>query len=373
MQTTAFPTAADYAAAAERRGRARTFTRYGLCLAAVGGRPNEALAILRRRYPNIREADQLERVLFRRDGIGAISTGSGLVGEDQFGQAFLAEVEPYTALGKLAYTPVPTWVKVPRAGASGVTAIWLPEGRAIPVYKGNFESLTLAGDPKVAAAMVFSKELAGSSDPAAEGVFGTMLRNAVVRGSDQALLDPALAATADTPASITNAAPTVASSGATPDAIVADLAALSAILTDAGLPFVGRSYITSGSIAEYLAGLRYPSGVLAFPGVSMAGGTLEGLPLAVSDECGSQIVLVHGPSLLVAAGDIELSATTQATLEMRDDPVADSEAPAGASQLVSMMQTNSVALRCIRFLNFVVGRTDAVARISGFAVPRGAS
>jgi hypothetical protein len=370
------PTAADFARTAEQKGKARTFVLYAKSLAATaefGG----ALAHLRATHPQLQHLDALERSLKAEGTRAAVPAGattgwgSALVSTQHFGAAFLAELQPITALGKLAFQPVPTHVRVPR-DTSEVTASWVIEGRAVPVFKGAFDTVALPSDPKLAMAVVFSKELAQSADPAAEAVFSNKLRNAIARGSDRALLDPSLAATADTPASITYAAPAIASTGGDAEAVASDLAALSAMLTDAGFPFAGRCYIASPKAGEYLGSLRYSTGVLAFPGVGAAGGDILGVPLVTSDLCGPQVVLLHAPSLLVADGGIELSASSNAALEMTDAPDADSTAPAGATEVVSMMQTNSVALQALRFLNFTMGRETAIARLTGFTYGVGA-
>jgi HK97 family phage major capsid protein len=324
---------------------------------------------LRAVFPLTRDLDRLEKTLTRAV-VPAHTTDNtaALVEPDAFGEAFLAELEPQSALGKLGYTPVPPNVKVP-ASTGEVTAMWVPEGRAIPVYQGQFGTVTLDHFPKIGGIVVVTRELARSSDPRADLVFGQLLTNAVIRGSDRALLDPALAATADTPASITNGAPSIPSTGSDAAAMTADIAQLSGMLTAAGFPFTGRSYITSGAIAEHLAGLRLSGGMLAFPDVAVGGGTLGGVPLVVSDQAGPQIVLVHGPSILAAVGAIDLSTSENALLEMVDTPVGDVDPPASGPELVSMYQTDSVAMRCIRYLNFAPGRPGAVARIADVVLP----
>ena len=54
----------------------------------------------------------------------------------------------------------------------------------------------------------------------------------------------------------------------------------------------------------------------------------------------------------------------EASLEMESDPTGDSVSPTG-TELVSMFQTNSVAIRAERWINWKRRRTAAVAVISG--------
>jgi hypothetical protein len=356
--------AAEFAGRQDQRGKARTYLLYAKSLVAVRW-SGEAIAHLRATHPRLQHIDDLVASLNPLNraavpGMGAGNT-SGLVVVEHYGKAFLGEVEPLTILGQLGYTPAPSQCAVPRDTSSGAIASWVLEGKAAPVFSGSFDTVTLSGDPKLSLFCVFTRELAESADPAAEVVFGTKLRHALARGTDNALLNPSLAASSETPASITHAAPSIVSSGGAADQVAADLAHLSSMLTAARIPFTGRAYVASGQGAEYIRALRYANGVQVYPD-----GDINGTPLLVSEECGDQVVLIHGPSLLVADGGIELEASRGGSLEMVDDPVGDSVTPTGATQVISMMQTNSVALMGLRFLNFTMGRPAAIARLSGF-------
>ncbi len=55
----------------------------------------------------------------------------------------------------------------------------------------------------------------------------------------------------------------------------------------------------------------------------------------------------------------------EASLEMADNPAHNSDTPTGATSLVSMFQTNSVAFRVERFINWARRRASAVAILTG--------
>ncbi|MDU3897845.1 MAG: hypothetical protein E7G69_15240, partial [Enterobacter sp.] len=61
---------------------------------------------------------------------------------------------------------------------------------------------------------------------------------------------------------------------------------------------------------------------------------------------------------------VAVDMSREASLEMESDPTGDSVSPTG-TELVSMFQTNSVAIRAERWINWKRRRTAAVAVISG--------
>jgi HK97 family phage major capsid protein len=370
--------AAETARLMEQRGKARAFDLRAKAMAATaGGRPEEAVNFLHAHHPRLRALPDFARAA---DLVGRAVTPGGttldpawagpLVGPLlDYALSWVAEIEPLTAFGKIEVTKVPSRVRLPRDTAE-LIATWVLEGRALPILQGSFDTVTLPHDPKLACGLVVTEELVRSSRPDAEALFSGKLRNAVARGTDRALLDPTIAASAETPASITNGVVPIPSSGVTPEAAAADFAALSASLTAAGLPFAGRSYITSPAIGEYLSGLRYPTGQSAF-NVNAAGGEIGGVPVAISEEAGDQVVLVHGPSLLVSDDGAEVSATRAGTVEMADDPSSNmgTPSPAGAAPVLALWQNNAVGLKVLRYVNWVVARPGAVAVLSGFTPP----
>jgi hypothetical protein len=114
----------------------------------------------------------------------------------------------------------------------------------------------------------------------------------------------------------------------------------------------------------------------AFPGVTVSGGTLGGIPLRVSQYLannggsgGAPFILVDESEVFLADdGSVTLDASEQASIEMSDTPAGSSIATVAASStnLVSMWQTNSIALRAERFIWWGLRRTGAIQWIDGF-------
>jgi hypothetical protein len=83
----------------------------------------------------------------------------------------------------------------------------------------------------------------------------------------------------------------------------------------------------------------------------------------VADSSGSPIVLVNADDVFLADdGQVVIDASREASLQMDDTPTNDATTGTGAS-MVSMFQTNSVALRAERIINWKKRRAGAVAMI----------
>jgi hypothetical protein len=113
-----------------------------------------------------------------------------------------------------------------------------------------------------------------------------------------------------------------------------------------------------------------PLGQSEFPGLTMNGGTFLGVPVIVSDylpvdSSGGMIVLVNARDVWLADdGQVTIDASREASLQMDNAPTNNS-ATATGSTMVSMYQTNSVALRAERYINWARRRTSGVAYLSG--------
>ena len=132
----------------------------------------------------------------------------------------------------------------------------------------------------------------------------------------------------------------------------------------------------SATVALALSLMQNPLGQAEFPGISMNGGTLFGLPVIVSEyvpvvtastdpvDDGAYVVLVNASDIYFADdGDVAVDLSREASLEMADNPAHNSGTPTPA-QLVSMFQTNSVAFRAERTLNWMARRANAVQVLS---------
>jgi hypothetical protein len=320
----------------------------------------------RARYPNDAGLEAVIRAAV--PGAASGSWGGPLAHDPRYAGAFLALVRAREVLGRLTgarrVDPL-TFVPAQRGGAQGA---WIGEGKAIPASAGAFDRITLDVG-QLGSLIVTTQELLAQASLDAERMFENDVTAAVVETSDRMFLDPAQALVPGfSPASITNVAGVVIpSSGTDAAAVSADVSALVAeVIANLGGEVRDLVFITSTTAAAALAGLRWPSGQPVYPDVSVDGGALDGVPLLVSAACGPQLVLLDQYHLIVAESGIELAASREAAIETRDDPVGDSVTPVAAPTMVSLYQSNSAAIRCVRFGWWELATPNAVGVVSGF-------
>jgi hypothetical protein len=96
-----------------------------------------------------------------------------------------------------------------------------------------------------------------------------------------------------------------------------------------------------------------------FPDVSLAGGTLLGVPTIVAlDAPDSLVVAIDAAAVVVADNGIELDPSAAAAVQMDTAPSA------GATNVVSLWQSDSIAVRVTRWISWVLGREDGVVVLS---------
>jgi hypothetical protein len=105
------------------------------------------------------------------------------------------------------------------------------------------------------------------------------------------------------------------------------------------------------------------------------GGTIAGIPVHVSDQASTNVLLVDARGIVAASEAITLKSSNAAAIEMLDVPTSTiaggSPATPTAANLVSMFQTNSRAILAERFFGFALLRSNAVASVSGATYPGG--
>lgn len=124
-----------------------------------------------------------------------------------------------------------------------------------------------------------------------------------------------------------------------------------------------------------------PLGQPEFPGITADGGTFLGKPVITSEyvpsdydpdgagagAAGALVVLVKASDIFFGdEGGVQVDFSREASLEMADNPTGSSVTPTGSS-MVSMFQTNSVAFRAERALNWMKRRPEAVAVLASVA------
>jgi HK97 family phage major capsid protein len=297
-----------------------------------------------------------------------------LVGEESSVFAdFIEYLRPMTILGKFGNNGIPDLRRVPFrtrliGQTTGGSGYWVGEGQAKPLTKFDFNGTTLL-PLKVANIAVATMETVRDSNPAADVVIRDQLVAALQERLDIDFIDPDKVAVAGvSPASITNGAVAIPSTGTDQDAINADIRAVFGAFIAANNAPTSGVWIMSSTTALALALMLNPLGQPAYPGVTMNGGTLAGLPVITSeyvtaDTAGSIVALVNARDIYLGdEGGFDVSMSTEASLQMDDAP---DNPTTGATVLVSLWQRNLVGFRAERAINWSRRRPSAVAYLTG--------
>lgn len=314
---------------------------------------------------------------------GLDSTTAGAASEWAYAQniatEFVEYLRPLTLIGKIQ-----GWRNVPfnvRVGAmdAGATGYWVGQGLAINVSKPTSTSISL-GITKVGGLCVITKELAMLSTPSAEMMVRNDLAKAIQQKADSSLIDPNSGGVASvTPASLTYGATARQASGTDFAAFKADWKAITANFYSANIPLAGAVCIMKEELAEALSMMVTSLGLPQFPSMqdwASGNGRLMGRPVFTTqsaDTSGSPdfdnmlILLQPGEVFLADDGGASVEASDQVSIQMDDAPGSKSTATATGASLVSMFQTESVALKGIRHVNWTKARSQACQYIRSAA------
>lgn len=267
-----------------------------------------------------------------------------LVGE------YIEMLRANTVLDKLQFRKVPFNVEIP-AQATGSMTAWVGEGEAKPLTNPTFADVKL-GKHKVAAIVVYTLELLEGSDPAVD----ILIRDDLVASSAQftdAEFLGAQAGTAKKPAGLLNGVTPITSTGATAEAVAADLRALRAQFLSNNLSLGGAYYLMSEVRASEIADLRDALGNTYFKGMDagLNQKTLNGIPVIESENVGDVIILVKTSEILMAdSGQVDVAYSDQATL-------------IDGSTTHNLWQENKFAIRAERFVTWAKRRPIAASFI----------
>jgi hypothetical protein len=358
------------------------------CLGMANGIMSEAAGIARKRYGDDSNAfGVLKSLAERGDKLGiekanvvAGSTASGnwaseLVGDETSAIAdFVAYLRPRTILGRFGQDGIPALRSVPfRVPLVTQTAkgagYWVGEGKPKPLTSWSYSRTTLT-PLKVANIAVLTEELIRDSSPNAETLVRDELVEALRERLDTDFIDPAKAASAGvSPASITNGASHGNASGTgDADDVRADIRSLLSEYIAANNPPTSGVLIMRSGVALALSLMTNPLGQPEFGGITMNGGMLLGIPVITSEYVPAGIVVMANANDIYFADDggFSVDLSREASLQMLDNPTNDTVTPT-ATSLVSMFQTNSVAFRAERALNWAKRRSTAVAYLANVA------
>jgi HK97 family phage major capsid protein/HK97 family phage prohead protease len=289
-----------------------------------------------------------------------------LVDQTNLASEFIEYLRPATIIGKLTQVRrVPFNVRMIEQTGGG-NGYWVGEGAPKPLTSFSFQAITMPYT-KVAAISVITQELARFSSPSADMLVRDGLRDALVERIDIDFIDPAEAGTANVqPASITSGLTALTSAGTSADNARTDLANIVSAFIEANQSTEGLVLIMPTTLALALSFQVNSLGQPEFPGLSMGGGTLNGIPVITSQYAanasggGNLVIALNQRELFLADdGQVTVDASTEASLQMLDNPTNNS-ATGTPTTVVSMYQTNSIALRAERFINWRKRRSTAV-------------
>lgn len=354
------------------------FTRYVKAMAMAKGSVVGALAIAQGNKDWKDTSPIVEKVLMAAVA-GGDTTTSGWASEMVYNENLVSEfieiLRPQTILGRLpGLTQVPFNVRMSGAD-SGTSANWVGQGVPIPVSAMNTIEVTL-GIAKAAGLVVLTEELVRSSQPSAELMVRNDMAATIAQFLDRQFTDPGYAAVTNvSPASITNGVTATAPTGTTAATLRTDIQTLFGNWIANNVDPTGGVFIMSPVIALAISLMRTTLDALEFPGLTMQGGTFFGLPVVVSNNAniegspasGDMIILVNAKDILMADdGQLTIDASREASIQMLDNPT--NNAAAGtATTMVSMWQTNAVAIKAVRFINWAKKRSNAVEFIQDAA------
>ncbi|HCI6749365.1 TPA: phage major capsid protein [Klebsiella variicola subsp. variicola] len=347
------------------------FARYAKSLAAARGVRSDAVEYAKQFYP-----DDAKLTHILKAGVSAGSTTHATWAKPlsdylEIANDFVEYLRPQTIIGKFGQGGIPGLRSVPfnvrvPTQTSGGSAGWVGEGAAKPLTKFDFGTIEFK-HAKIASIAVLTDELVRFSNPSADVLVRNSLADAITEQLDA---DFILASNAGTsgikPAAITNGAgiKTIKTAG-DPELDIA--AAFSAFVT-ANLTPTNGVWIMGATTALTLSMIRNPLGQKQYPDLTMLGGSLAGLPVIVSKQAEGMLVLVNASDVYLADdGGVQIDASREASLEMVDASTMNSVTPTGGTSMVSMFQTNSVAIRAERWINWQRRRDEGVVVINQVA------
>lgn len=354
------------------------FARAALAIARCRGNMHEAIAYAMAHKGWQDTSPDVAKFLQMKAAVPAADTStSGWASEwaytDNLVSDFVEYLRPRAIVGRVqGFRRVPFNVRVGGMSA-GTSGSWVGESAPIPVSKGTSTSVSL-GITKAAGISAITKELLQTSAPSAEILVRNDLAAAVQYVLDRTLIDPNLGIIAnERPAAVTYGLTPVTPTGTNYAALAADFKSLVASMITDNIDMSGAVWVMSRSTALALSLMVTSLGVSQFPGMTPEGGMLFGYPVIVSQSAyfgsGSpdygNLIVFMVPSEIYLADDgmVDLEMSDQVSLQLLDNPTNDSGGSTTATTMVSMFQTESVAIKAVRYINWKVRRSNAAAFI----------
>jgi HK97 family phage major capsid protein len=241
----------------------------------------------------------------------------------------------------------------------GSTVNWVGEKAAKPVTELDFTTVTMAYD-KIAGIIVLTEELIRLGTPSAEQTVRQDLISSISAFMDAQFVLPSVSATANNPASVTNAVTPVPASGTDLADLFTDVNDALAAYDTANIPTSGLYIVTTPTVARGISALRNSLGIQdSQVAMTPNGGTIMGYTVLTSNSVpAGDIVFIQPKEILLADdGRVTLDSSNQATLDMAG----------GNSPTFNLWQKNCVGIRAERWITWKKRRSEAVQIITGAA------
>lgn len=295
--------------------------------------------------------------VYIKAAVGAGSTANNILGDyaiaiGPFSQTMSTASVFFRLLSDSVLVRLPLRTRVGVAAGAASAAV-TAEGQAVPVCRVTIDNVTL-DTVRAAGLLVVTKELVLDTGPAGQQLFNRSLRNALAEIVDHRFLEIVLGD--DT------AAQAFASSGPEPEDALRDLRR--ALLSVNSVGDAKLYWVVAPDVAKKASTLG-GNGTNTFPAMSATGGEMANLPALVSSGVpAGMIYLLDASGIAADADEVDVRVSNQADVLMDTAPSMNSATPT-AAQMVSMFQTNSVALLATAMFGAQRLRDDAIALIEG--------
>lgn len=259
------------------------------------------------------------------------------------GTSIIGALEP-----KMRRVPFKTKPAVETGAGTGGT--WVAEGNSTPVAKTAYAASAQEAY-KAQVISVLTRELLLLGNPSAERTVRETTTAGVTAFLDGQFLDPTITLIANTrPASITNGASAITTTGTTAAQMTTDLNAMLATITTAGS---GLTWVMKPITAYRIAATLGSATAADIPR------SLFGIPMVLSLNSPQQITLVDASQIFYSDdGNIDIETSDEATIQMDTAPTD----PAVAGTVFQSLWDNNLwAVKVTRWLAYLRARSGSVA------------
>ena len=348
-----------------------TFARYAMAIAGAKGNLMQAVELAKQWRSTTPDVEAVLRAAVTAGTTTDPAWAGALVPQAQnMGNELIELLMPAAILGRLNLRRVPFNVRIPRV-TGGATANWVGEGKAKPVSKAAFDTVSL-GFNKLAVISVLTEELVRFSDPNAETAVRDLLIASITKAMDTTFIGSAAAVAGVSPAGILAGVTPTASTGGTVAAINADVMAILAKFITAEIPINSIASVMNSFTRLMLSSMRTVGDTAAFP--EMAQGLFFGTRIVDSNLVGitaggggqppkSDIIFISEPNVLLAQDPaMRVDVSREASVEMSDAPETDT------GTIVSLWQNNMIGLLVEQFVTWTPARAAAVQLLDNIPV-----